>query len=240
MNMFKKAFTLAEVLVVLTTIGVIAALSLPQLTGGVDDAKYKAGYKKAFMVISNVAGMEKARGKLPKTVSQDGLINFFKALDKNIVVDGYADRAGNGSIIKYENIYGGLSWKGNTFGDADYMLTSTMTSENISPWIIAADGMAYTVSYLTSGTCEKKSQINASTTTAADAVSKTCLFVIVDINGLHKGPNDMEPQVNSGMTSSVKLKKLTGDRYYIYIGSDGVAKGSELLTLSGRILAGEK
>jgi len=240
MNMFKKAFTLAEVLVVLTVIGIIATISMPQLTGGIDNAQYKAGYKKAFMVISNVAGMEKARGRLPKTVSKDGMISFFKAIDKNIEVDGYADRAADGSIIKYENIHGGLSWKENTFGDADDMLTSTMSSDSTSPWIIAADGMAYTVSYPTSGTCEKKSQINASTTTAADALSKTCLFIIVDINGLHKGPNDMEPQVNSGITSSAKLKKLTGDRYYIYIGSDGVAKGSELLTLSGRILAGEK
>ena len=239
MNMFKKAFTLAEVLVVLTVIGVIATISIPQLTSGIDSAQYKAGYKKAYMVISNVAGMEKARGKLPKTVSKDGMINFFKAIDKNIVVDGYAPRKGSGNANSAGEIWQGVTWQGTTYGDENRSLEdSSKNYDTKSPWIVAADGMAYAVGIAEASSCKKRSEIKQATT-PTEAMNRSCLWVAVDVNGLIKGPNIVEPQTTS-ITSNVKLKKLTGDKYYIYIGSDGATGGSELYTVSGRILAGVK
>lgn len=41
-----KGFTLAEILVVLTVIGVIATVTIPQLTGSVDEANIKQDLKK--------------------------------------------------------------------------------------------------------------------------------------------------------------------------------------------------
>lgn len=47
---FKLAFTLAEVLITLTIIGVVAALTIPMLINKVSDLQYKSAYKKAYSV----------------------------------------------------------------------------------------------------------------------------------------------------------------------------------------------
>ncbi|MEI7474253.1 MAG: type II secretion system protein [bacterium] len=52
MKNFKKGFTLAEVLVTLTIIGVIAALTLPLLMGGTNTASFKTSYKKAISTLN--------------------------------------------------------------------------------------------------------------------------------------------------------------------------------------------
>ncbi|OGI24872.1 MAG: hypothetical protein A2287_08480 [Candidatus Melainabacteria bacterium RIFOXYA12_FULL_32_12] len=48
----KSGFTLAEILVTLTIIGIIAALTIPSLIQNVQDEQYKAAWKKDFAVIS--------------------------------------------------------------------------------------------------------------------------------------------------------------------------------------------
>ena len=46
------AFTLAEVLITLGIIGVVAALSIPTLMNNINDAQFKTAYKKAFSAAS--------------------------------------------------------------------------------------------------------------------------------------------------------------------------------------------
>ncbi len=47
-NRFKKAFTMAEVLMVLAVIGVVAAMALPRLSDNVDEQALVAGVRKAY------------------------------------------------------------------------------------------------------------------------------------------------------------------------------------------------
>lgn len=47
-----RGFTLAEVLITLGIIGIVAALTIPTLMQNFQDAQYKTGYKKAFSVAS--------------------------------------------------------------------------------------------------------------------------------------------------------------------------------------------
>ena len=47
-NKFKKAFTMAEVLMVLAVIGVVAAMTLPRLSDNVDEQALVAGTKKVY------------------------------------------------------------------------------------------------------------------------------------------------------------------------------------------------
>lgn len=47
-NRFKKAFTMAEVLLVLGVIGIVAAITLPRLSDNVDEQALVAGAKKAY------------------------------------------------------------------------------------------------------------------------------------------------------------------------------------------------
>lgn len=51
--MKKKAFTLAEVLITLLVIGVVAILTIPLLLQTTKDQEYKTAYKKAFSNLSN-------------------------------------------------------------------------------------------------------------------------------------------------------------------------------------------
>jgi len=52
MSVFKKGFTLAEVLITLLIIGVIASIVIPGLIADTQQAEYKAAWKKAFASIS--------------------------------------------------------------------------------------------------------------------------------------------------------------------------------------------
>lgn len=47
----KTAFTLAEVLITLAIIGIVAALTIPALINTINDAQYKTAYKKAYSMI---------------------------------------------------------------------------------------------------------------------------------------------------------------------------------------------
>lgn len=52
LHTFFKAFTLAEVLITLGIIGVVAAITIPTLTNSINDMQYKAAYKKAYSTLS--------------------------------------------------------------------------------------------------------------------------------------------------------------------------------------------
>lgn len=56
----QNAFTLSEVLLVLSVIGVVAALTIPTLTTSLQDQQFKTGYKKAFSIASQAINMIKA------------------------------------------------------------------------------------------------------------------------------------------------------------------------------------
>lgn len=58
----KKAFTLAELLVTLTIIGIIAALTIPSLQTSMSRSSYAEAAKKAFVTLSDVVEMRKAFG----------------------------------------------------------------------------------------------------------------------------------------------------------------------------------
>ncbi|MDD3237319.1 MAG: prepilin-type N-terminal cleavage/methylation domain-containing protein [Candidatus Gastranaerophilales bacterium] len=53
--MKKKAFTLAEVLITLVIIGVIAAITIPSLLNKTNQQEYRVGAKKAYSVLSQAA-----------------------------------------------------------------------------------------------------------------------------------------------------------------------------------------
>ena len=55
----RKAFTIAELLVALTIIGVIAAVTLPVLSNSYNDRMYNAALKKNFSVLSNAFNLSK-------------------------------------------------------------------------------------------------------------------------------------------------------------------------------------
>jgi prepilin-type N-terminal cleavage/methylation domain-containing protein len=55
--MRKKGFTLAEVLITLSIIGVVAALTIPTVTKNIEKAQCRAAFKKNYAAIAYAAGM---------------------------------------------------------------------------------------------------------------------------------------------------------------------------------------
>lgn len=63
--MLKKfAFTLSEILLVLSVIGVIAALTIPTLISNIQDQQFKTGYRKVFSLASQVINMANINNEL--------------------------------------------------------------------------------------------------------------------------------------------------------------------------------
>ncbi|MDD3237306.1 MAG: type II secretion system protein [Candidatus Gastranaerophilales bacterium] len=60
MKSLKKAFTLAEVLITLVIIGVIAALTIPSLLNNTNKEEYKTGLKKAYSALNQALKTEYA------------------------------------------------------------------------------------------------------------------------------------------------------------------------------------
>ena len=80
----KFGFTLAEVLVTLGIVGVVASMTLPTLNNNVQKRSYEAGAKKAYNTISNAVSMYMADqdtddlAATPLYNNQDGLRAFVK------------------------------------------------------------------------------------------------------------------------------------------------------------------
>ncbi len=254
----KKAFTLAEILIVLMVIGVIATMTVPSLMKGVNEAQFKTAYKKAFNTITNLAGVEKISGQLPAISSANGVFNLYKSLNSNLSVKEYADfKIAAGTIAPDSAFKAGVNLKdgdnstnsaqlGESDGNYEYITTATAPTDKI-PWIITEDNLAYSVITIggnkaSSGACLTKTQLNA-LTTVENTNKSACAIVVVDVNGLSKGPNMLENQEGAGpntASSGVALKQLVGDQYYIYLGSDGATAGNKFITVSGRLMSDMK
>lgn len=235
----KKGFTLAEVLIVLMVIGAIATMTIPSLMKGVTETQWKTAYKKAYNAIINLCAMERISGSLPSSADAIGVNKMFESLNANLSVKDYVSASDNtltaGTIVQTSNLKDGV-----TFTDSSGSVVSTGTSQaafadSQSAWINTDDGLSYTV--VAGTTCGTKQAIDGATT-LANALANSCVVVVVDVNGLQKGPNTLEPQViNGSLTSSATLETLTGDRFYIYVGRDGATAGPKGITVSGRIAA---
>ena len=59
--MCKKGFTLAEVLITLGIIGVVAAMTIPNLIANTRSAQYRSGFKKAISTMSQAGRVAQAQ-----------------------------------------------------------------------------------------------------------------------------------------------------------------------------------
>lgn len=75
-EMKKGAFTLAEVLLTLAIIGVVAAMTVPSLMTSTEDKKLAAGAKKAYNTLQNAVTLKQAQTDLTPADATDGLMKF--------------------------------------------------------------------------------------------------------------------------------------------------------------------
>lgn len=250
----KKGFTLAEILIVLMVIGAVATMTIPSLMKGVTESQWKTAYKKAYNAVVNLTAMERIAGQLPSTCDDVGVGKMFQSLRSNLSVKDYAKAPTTAEIassatVDTNQFYTNINFSVATIsgGSASAPAPADSTGETLnagtigeqSPWITTDDNIAYAVTTPGTGAvCSTKEEINSAGANT-EALKKSCVVVVVDVNGLSNGPNAVEPQVTAttALTATTSLATLTGDRYYIYIGRDGATAGSKKTTVTGRIVA---
>lgn len=175
-----SAFTLAEVLITLGIIGVVAALTIPALFSNSDDRAFDAGFKKAYSLLSQMTSAA-------KNDNGGTLIGAFS--DAQTSLDLYKTK------LKYTkecsttspSDTGGLSfcWPKDTYGWGDPTPdTDGQAYSNYTPGLILNDGMLLLL-------LEQDSQCNICNGPAFSCPTdefKACNTIVMDVNGLKK-PN---------------------------------------------------
>lgn len=169
-----KGFTLAEILVTLGVIGVIASMTVPTLVQDVQDAKYKASWKKDFSDFSQAA----------KRLSIDNAGNLSDAFNSS---DSFRN-----SLLKYLN-YNKLCNSG-TVTNPDTCWHERYKLYGLSRNPITIDFIGYSRAILSNGTLAVFYLYNQKCNDANSANDDVCGSVFLDTNGF-PGPNTMGKDV---------------------------------------------
>ena len=82
--MTKTAFTLAEVLITLGIIGIVAAMTLPVVTTKVNNIKFKSGFKKSLSVLNQAVNLNKAKYDFDFSSVGSNCINEYTDNSQNV------------------------------------------------------------------------------------------------------------------------------------------------------------
>lgn len=173
-----KAFTLAEVLITLSIIGVVAAITIPALMNNIQDAQYKNSWKKAYSNMSQVATrVVQDNGGSLKGIFNDQFGQSAKDLFKqnlSYIRDcDSADSAGKCWSTSVKNL-------SNTYSYTPYNNAA----------LVLKDGMS--ILFFTNAT---GGGVDCSWTISTDL--KICGYADVDVNGFTKGPNQLGKDIYS-------------------------------------------
>ena len=248
----KKGFTLAEILIVLMVIGVIATMTVPSMMKGVTETQYKTGFKKAYNTIVNMTAKLGVEGKMPAKVDTQTVetARFFIAMMENLSVREVVKLAHSNRTAALGSDIVGVKYNSEgvdkEFGAGNSVLEiakdGSIDSED-QYWITTDDGIAYS---LKSGKdCSTKGKISTKSK-PAEMLDASCLRITVDVNGLSKLPNLKEPQSYGqegsaeGTAFKANMEPITGDQFDVYVGKDGVTPGSTKYHAGARIVADMK
>ena len=168
-KMVRSGFTLAEVLITLGIIGVVAAMTMPTLINATNGAQYKTAFKKALSVISQAVVLNLALDEYDfgRSVDGTGDGSIYKLLDERMNIVDRKDAA----IANYSPLLGA---------------TSTQTAANLANnyTFFFNDGVMFTFPK-TAKDCTEDNVIDSTT---GKIVQNTLCRGFIDVNGL-KQPN---------------------------------------------------
>jgi prepilin-type N-terminal cleavage/methylation domain-containing protein len=109
----KRGFTLAEVLITLAIIGVVAALSIPSVVKNYQETQFKTAYKKAFSDLNRVFAQTIAFNEFPERKNDCYDVNF-----ANFVYDTIKENFKSIKECSAQDLYN--CWaKGDTLGESE-------------------------------------------------------------------------------------------------------------------------
>lgn len=166
----RKAFTLAEVLITLGIIGVVASMTLPALINKTHGAQYKTALQKSYSIITQALqalnadqGFVATRDTYANRTFANYYKKYFKILkDCNLesCVGGATDENGTFIINTYKTFSKNRKVSSKFFDDGQFILT---------------DGMVLLI------------EDNTDSSGTGSGVGS--MFISVDINGYNKNPN---------------------------------------------------
>lgn len=210
----KKAFTLAEIMIVLMIIGILTLIIMPILTANFQRAHFKSAYKRAFNIMATLTSIEISQGNFP-FMSPDG------------TQQGYLKQM-------HDSFLHNTNFKDYYDEDSDQVLHELPEEPNfLNLWINTEDGLSYKIQGEMTTNAKKKAEINIYST-LEELAENSSYYVLVDLNGFKKGPNCEDPKISSGLEENEDYT-LKCDRYPIFVGTDGVAAGNRTKTITGRI-----
>ena len=185
-------FTLAEVLITLGIIGVVAAMTMPTLMNQTNGAQYKAAYKKALSAISQAVTLNVALDDVSfadtktgtageNSANQDGTASVASLLNSRMNVVKVANAAGSGyGMTTGDNPTSTFPGKVNTCKTYDEENKECTEYEDVTPdtFMFFNDGSMFAF---------KNADVAGCTKDQAGTADKICAGVI-DVNGT-KGPN---------------------------------------------------
>lgn len=230
-----KAFTLVEILMVIVILSLLASFTIPSILKITNEAQYKVKYKKAHAAIYNLLKMKKISDGLPSSPNAQAVEEVLYTLQKHLSVSDFAKPEDGDNFLNTGKLYFSDDYK-TELKIPNTGLTKTDNfieynrGDEISPWINTQDDISYLIMKGEGTTCKTTKGIEANKTRPQD---DACAIIVVDTNGLSKGPNKLQEQI----IDIDKVNTEISDRFYIYVGTDGATAGNKITTLTGRIVA---
>lgn len=241
----KRGFSLAEILIAVIFLGIVATLTIPNTMKGMARKRNIVAYKTAYSKISQVvASMQDENGNIMTGANEDEAARIWKAMDGALASQAYYSVSpSKTTLVDLKNLSYKATWNNITVGDGDNPITQ---NNGAAPWIITAGGISYTIE--TCSTCNQQCKSTKAINSAKNvkaATEASCAVIVVDVNGLDNSPNyisgrDSGSYIKPSAASfsddtkyEEALEKL--DRYRIYVGSDGITSGGPYLE-TGRML----
>ena len=162
----KSAFTLAEVLITLGIIGVVAALTLPTLINRTRQKELETNFKKQYSILQQAIMFVKNQDELELSTETYGHSNFMRSLAKQykVIKDCGSINNNTGCVLLNEDL---------TFTYYKTLTGNILTREFFDDGgFITSDGTAF---FIEQG-CQS---------------IQTGFLVLIDVNGYKKGPNRM-------------------------------------------------
>ncbi len=209
----RLGFTLAEVLITLGIIGVVAAMTIPTLISNTNGAQFKTAYKKALSVLNQAAVMNVALEDTDfSTIDKDGTKGSSNTMEKILTDRTMATYEGS---TLYDDA--GLTVE---FKNANSPLNTLSTASNKFNSFTFPDGTSF--SYVADNA--KCTKDRTKTVEEAEAEADLCLGFI-DVNGV-KGPN--KEIVCTNLDGDVNDKAADGDSSpaeACYVTNDTIGNG---------------
>ena len=212
MKRFKRGFTLAEVLITLAIIGVVAAISIPSVISNTQQQEFKTGLRKAVSVLNSAITMNMALdGESPyDNANLFGYLMRHMAIiesvsnmrDKYIIVTSYGGIWGNAAFYTTD----GMRYEIRSGGTQHRFPLHENSSINVCDSAMAG---TFNISNVNCGGCGSYGLNNN-----PDGTTKPPCLITVDVNGDRKpNPQNANCKATACATENeYKYSDITGNR----------------------------